>query len=347
MENLLLICLLFIPASVVFSLLEVNQSILFIIAVISLLPLAHFIGKATEAISLQTNPTVGGFVNATFGNIIELIISLIAINIGLIDLVKASIVGSIIANILLLIGLSMFFGGLKFKEQQFNTTAAGVSSTMLLISVFGLAIPSIYTLTHSDVPLQLLSDIVSIVLAMMYVLGLVFAFFTHKHLFDPIDQYIQYHVKPPYPVRKALIILLLSIIAVVFESKLLVHSVEVASAQLGLTQLFIGIVIIPIVTNLAEKLAAVRMAMKNNIDLSIEIGTSSAVQIALFVTPILVLFSHFLNSGFTLIFPPFRVIAMVFAVMIVNYLSSDGRCNWLEGAQLITVYLIMAITFFF
>ncbi len=346
-DRLFFCFLFFIPLSVFLFLVDASESALFVIAIISLMPLAHFIGKATESISLLTNPTMGGFVNATFGNIIELIIALFAINAGLIDVVRASIIGSIISNLLLLIGLSMFFGGLRFKEQIFNTQAAGVSSTMLIIAVVGLSIPTLYTATHENVVIQPLSDIVSVILALIYILGLVFSFSTHKHLFDPVEEFHRHHVKIYYSAKTALVVLLVSLFAVIFESKLLVNSIEHASVTLGLSKLFIGVVIIPIITNIAEKIAAITMAIKNHIDLSIEIGTSSAIQIALFVTPLLVLFSQFLNTSFTLVFPIFKLITMLFAVMIVNYLSSDGRCNWLEGAQLITVYLIIAITFYF
>lgn len=346
-DRLFFCLLVFVPVSAILHFLAVSESIQFVIAVLSIVPLAHFIGKATESISLLTNPTVGGFVNATFGNIVELIIAIFAINVGLVDVVKASIIGSIISNILLLIGLSMFFGGLRFKEQVFNTQAAGVSSTMLIIAVVGLSIPTLYTQTHENVVVLPLSEIVSIVLALIYLLGLLFSFSTHKHLFDPVEEFHRHHVKIHYSARKAGAILFVSLLAVLFESNLLVSTIEHASVALGINKLFIGMVIIPIVANVAEKIAAITMALKNHIDLSIEIGTSSAIQIALFVTPILVFFSQFLNTSFTLVFPIFKLITMLFAVMIVNYLSSDGRCNWLEGAQLITVYLIIAITFYF
>jgi len=346
-DRILFCFLIFIPISLFSSLMGGGDSTLFVLAILSILPLAHFIGKATESISLLTTPTAGGFVNATFGNIIELIIALFAINAGLVDIVRASIIGSIISNLLLLIGLSMLFGGLKYKEQMFNTQAAGVSSTMLIIAVVGLAIPTIYTYMHENVIIQPLSDIVSLLLAVIYVLGLLFAFSTHKHLFDPVEEFHRHHIQIPYSFRKAFVVLFFSLLAVVFESEFLVSSIEKASSELGLRQLFIGVVIIPVVTNIAEKIAAITMALRNHIDLSIEIGTSSAIQIALFVTPLLVLFSHFLNTSFTLIFPLFKIITMLFAVMIVNYLSSDGRCNWLEGAQLLVVYFIIAVTFYF
>ena len=347
-DKIMLSYLLFIPVSILAVLIGASDPILFILSIFAIIPLANFIGKATESIALLTNSTIGGFVNATFGNIIELIIALFALNAGLVDVVKASIIGSIISNLLLLIGISMFFGGLKYKEQNFNTHAAGVSSTMLIIAVVGLSIPSLYTSTHQNVVIEPLSDIVSIVLAFIYILGLIFSFFTHKHLFDPIEEFHNHNIKIPYTFQKAIIILFVSLIAVIFESELLVHSIEKASVAFNLSQLFIGVVIIPVLTNVAEKIAAVTMAMKNHIDLSIEIGTSSAIQIALFVTPLLVIISQFfMTTKLTLIFPVFKLITMLFAVMIVNYLSADGRCNWLEGAQLITVYLIIAITFYF
>jgi len=339
----------FIPISWFFALFTTDLTLTFITSIIALIPLARLIGYATKEIALQVNPAFSGLVNATFGNAIELIIAFFALSNGLITLVQASIVGSIIGNILLLIGLSVFVGGTKFKEQKFNKTSVGVSSTMLIIAITGLAIPTAFALTStpSELQVQELSEIVAIVLATTYIAGLVFSFITHKDLFDASDEIKATKEKSTLSIKNAAIILLFTTIVVAFESDFLVRGVEAAAANMGLTQMFIGVVLIAIVTNIAEKATSIYFSLQNKIDISIEIGLSSAIQIALFVVPILVIISHFLNFKFSLIFSVFEVIGMFLAVMIINHLSADGKCNWLEGIQLIAVYLIIITAFYF
>ncbi|VVB76060.1 Sodium/calcium exchanger protein [uncultured archaeon] len=347
-NRIFLALLLFIPLSWYFAFTG-NSMLTFITSILAIIPLARIIGHATKEIALQANPTFGGLINATFGNVIELMIAFLALSKGLIDLVEASIIGSIIGNILLLIGLSLFVGGLKHKEQKFNQNSVGVSSTMLIIAIAGLAIPTAFSLTGhaTGAQIQIISEIVAVVLALTYIAGLIFSFKTHKHLFDASDDIKAAKEKPTISMQKAALILLIATIAVAFESEFLVSQVEQIALSIGITQMFIGVVIIAIVTNIAEKANSVHFAIQNKIDLSIEIGLSSAIQIALFVVPVLVLVSHFLNYQFTLIFSVFEIIAMFLAVMIVNYLSADGKCNWLEGIQLIAVYLIIITAFYF
>ncbi|MBI2136778.1 calcium/proton exchanger [Candidatus Woesearchaeota archaeon] len=347
--------LVFIPISIALKVSSYNNTLLFVTSILALVPIARYLGKATEQISIQTNNTIGALLNATFGNIIELIIAILAISRGYFELVQASIVGSIMGNILLLVGLSIFFGGLKFTEQRFNKQAAGVSSTMLIISVVGLSVPTLFAYLPAIRGAQprlesilILSLLLSGILALVYIAGLLFTLFTHKHLFDITDEYTEEHIKPEWTRRFAAIVLFVFIIFAALESEFLISTISHASESMGLSQTFIGIVIVAIITNIAEKSAAVTMALRNKISLSIEIGTSSAIQIALFVVPILVFVSTFiLHKPFTVLFSFFQIIAMIFAVMIVNYLSSDGRCNWLEGLQLISVYLILAVAFYF
>jgi len=305
-------------------------------------------GYTTKEISLQTNPTVSGLFSATFGNAIELIIAILALNAGLIQVVQASIIGSIIGNILLLVGLSIFTGGLRFKNQRFNNETIAVSSTMLIIVVAGLAIPSVYdVLTPGDPQIPILSSAVAAVMAMIYIAGLIFSLRTHKDLFDASDEIKATLEKPTMSRKQAGLILALTMIVVTVESQILVGTIEHAAASIGLSQMFIGLVVIAIITNIAEISTAVHFSVKNKLDVSIEIGLSSAIQIALFVVPILMLISQVFNFGFSLVFTPFEILAVMLAVFIVNYLSADGRCNWLEGAQLISVYTIIAIAFFF
>ncbi|MFA6089166.1 MAG: calcium/proton exchanger [Candidatus Woesearchaeota archaeon] len=341
--------LIFVPISWLSAYIIHDQTLTFIFAIIALIPLARIIGYSTKEFSLQTNPAWGGLINATFGNMIELFIAILALSRGLYHVVQASIVGSIIGNILLLIGLSVFFGGLKYKEQKFNKDSIGISATMLIIAIAGLAIPTVYALTVDTTPreIQLVSDAVAIVLAITYIAGLVFSLITHKHLFDASDEIKATKEKPTITKKTAILYLCLTTIAVAIESELLVGQIEHVAISLGITQMFIGAVIIAIVTNIAEKTTAIHFALENKLDIALEIGLSSAIQIALFVVPILVVVSDIMNYNFSLVMSLFQIISMLFAVMIVNYLSADGKCNWLEGVQLLSVYLIIAIAFFF
>jgi Ca2+:H+ antiporter len=342
------IFLLFIPISIFSALVIQNDTFTFITCILAIIPLARILGYTTKEISLQSNPTVSGLFSATFGNAIELIIAIIALSAGLVEVVQASLIGSIIGNILLLVGVSIFAGGLQYKNQRFNNQTIAVSSTMLIIVVAGLAIPSIYAVLNPHDPHnQTLSSAVAVVMALIYLAGLIFSLRTHKDLFDASDEMKASAEKPTMSRRLAALILLIVICVVSLESELLVKTIEQAAITMGISQMFIGIVVIAIITNIAEISTAVHFSVENKLDVSIEIGLSSAIQIALFVVPILMLISQVFNFGFSLVFTPFEILAVIIAVLIVNYLSADGRCNWLEGAQLISVYLIIAIAFFF
>jgi Ca2+:H+ antiporter len=340
--------LLFIPISLFSALVIQNDTLTFVTCILAIIPLARILGYTTKEISLQSNPTVSGLFSATFGNAIELIIAIIALSAGLVEVVRASLIGSIIGNILLLVGVSIFAGGLQYKNQRFNNQSIAVSSTMLIIVVAGLAIPSIYAILNPvDPHNQILSSAVAVVMALIYLAGLVFSLRTHKDLFDASDEMKASAEKPTMSRKLAALILLIVICIVSLESEFLVKTIEQAAVTIGISQMFIGIVVIAIITNIAEISTAVHFSIENKVDVSIEIGLSSAIQIALFVVPILMLVSQIFNFGFSLVFTPFEILAVIIAVLIVNYLSGDGRCNWLEGAQLISVYLIIAIAFFF
>ena len=340
--------LVFIPISLLLYLFTKEESLIFLTSVLAIVPLARIMGYSTKEISLQTNPTVSGLFSATFGNAIELIIAILALRAGLIQVVQASLIGSIIGNILLLVGLSIFTGGLRFKNQRFNNETIAVSSTMLIIVVAGLAIPSVYNvLTPAGPHIQTLSSAVAVVMALIYLAGLFFSLRTHKDLFDASDEIKATLEKPTMNRRLAALILFITILVASVESQLLVGTIEHAAHAIGISQIFIGLVVIAVITNIAEISTAVHFSVKNKLDVSIEIGLSSAIQIALFVVPILMLISSVFNFGFSLVFTPFEILAVMLAVLIVNYLSADGRCNWLEGAQLISVYSIIAIAFFF
>jgi len=341
--------LLFIPISIILYFFTQEDTLIFLTSILAIIPLARIMGYSTKEISLQTNPTISGLMSATFGNAIELIIAIFALQAGLIEVVQASIIGSIIGNILFLVGISIFAGGMRYKIQHFNNETIAVSSTMLIIVVAGLAIPSVYYfLTPQNSPhIQLLSAAVAIVMTLIYIAGLVFSLRTHRDLFDASDEMKATHEKSTMSRRLAGLILLLTIIVVSVESEVLVGTIEHAAKAIGITQMFIGLVVIALITNIAEISTAIHFATENKLDVSIEIGLSSAIQIALFVVPILMLISSVFVFNFSLVFPPFAILAVMLAVLIVNYLSADGRCNWLEGAQLISVYCIIAIAFFF
>jgi Ca2+:H+ antiporter len=345
--HILDIFLLFVPISAAFYYLNVNAVLTFIATAAAIVGISHVIIETTGIIAQRASSTISALINATFGNVFEFFIALFALRAGLVDMVKASIIGSIILNVLLLIGLSMLFGGLKYKEQTFNKESAGLSSTMLIIVVAGLVLPSIYSLLV-DNPTHTLSLSVSIVLGIVYLLGLLYTLVTHKHLFTvergapPTAQY------RPWPMPVAIILLLVAVGLGSYESSLLVNTITEHINDIGVNQLFLGLVVIAIITNLPEHVSAIVFARQNNMTLSLEIGMSSALQIALFVAPVLVLVSSSLTGvPLNLEFSPFSMAALVMTAMIANYISTDGICHWVEGAQLIAVYILIAIAFFF
>lgn len=307
------------------------------------MPITNYIARSTQQLSIRTSTIVGSLLNATFGNAIEFMIAILAIQAGLIELVKASIIGSIIVNILLLIGLSMLFGGFKYREQTFNKDSIGVSSTMLLIAIAGLALPTIYSVLTGKLPI-VMSYAVSVTLGITYLLSLAFVLFTRRHLFTArrdVDEAIIWSR------NQSIIILLIAIILAGFESHILVGVIEPLVEVTGLNQVFFGVVVIGIITNIPEHLAAISYGLRDNITLSLEIGMNSAIQIALFVAPILVFVAPLVGGEMTLAFTPFQLAALILTVLIINYIGSDGVCNWLEGVQLVAVYIIIAIAFFF
>ncbi|MBI4200146.1 MAG: calcium/proton exchanger [Chloroflexi bacterium] len=339
--NLLLV---FVPVAVGLDLVRVSPILVFGVALLALIPLAVLLSKATEHLSVRTNPTIGSLFNATTGNIIEILIALFAIRAGLLAVVKASITGSILVNVLLLIGLSVFIGGFRYKEQEFNRKAVGIASSMLLVAITGMAIPTVFGLTSRQ-PAESLSLAISLALGVIYVLSLVFTVFTHKGVFV-VDRVADDETHP-WSVPKAFGVLVLGTVAAAVLSEVLVGVIEPVSQRLGLTQAFIGLVVIAIVTNIAEKIAAVTYALKGKIDLSLNIGMNSATQVALFAVPILVLLGFLLGQPLNLVFSPYEMVAMVVSVIILNHIAADGDCNWLEGAELLTVYLLVITTFYF
>lgn len=338
--------LIFIPISIIGEFMHLPPTVMFVLAALSIIPLAGLMGEATEEISFYTGPKIGGFLNATFGNATELIISFFALKAGLFDVVKASIAGSVIGNILLVLGASMLFGGLKHKNQTFNKKVIEVSSSMLLFAVIGLCIPAIFTHTIDPKLLNTryegLSIVVAIIMFAIYILSLVFSFFTHKDIYS-IDHEEEGSAK--WSLKKSIIILAIATMLIAIESEFLVSGVDSITATLGLSEFFVGIILIPIIGNAAEHSTAIVMAMKNKMDVSVEIAVGSSLQIILFVAPVLI-FLSLLFTPMSIVFNQFELVSLIVSVLIVNRFASDGESNWLEGVQLLSVYLIIAAGFF-
>jgi Ca2+:H+ antiporter len=339
--------LLLVPVSVLLYYLHAGAMVTFVFLALSIVGISHVIVETTGILAHRVSNTISALINATFGNAVEFLVAIFSLKQGLVELVKASIVGSIVLNVLLLIGLSMVFGGTKYKEQRFNKDSAGVSSTMLIIAVVGLVMPSMYNLLTGQ-PAHAMSLSVSIVMGVVYVLSLFYTLFTHKHLFVvEREPQSQSHYRP-WPVPVAVVFLVAAIAVAGYQSDLLVKTIEPLINNMGFSQTFLGLVVIAILTNIPEHVSALSFARKNNITLSLEIGMSSALQIALFVVPVLVLLSAPLTgNALNLEFSPFSLVALVMTAMIANYISADGICHWLEGAQLIAVYVLIAIAFYF
>ena len=337
----------FIPVSIACYLLHATPVISFFAAAAAVVAISHLMVEATGIISQRVSSTISALVNATFGNAIEFMIAIFALRAGLVTMVKASITGSIILNVLFLIGLSMVAGGMKYKEQRFSKDSAGLSSTMLIIIVVGLAMPSMYSILVGK-PAQDMSIAVSVILGIIYLLSLFYTLVTHKHLFVVKRDAPQSGTYRPWPFRAAIGILLVSAVVAGFESSFIVNTINPLIDTLGITQTFAGLVLIALLTNIPEQISAAKFARMNNMTLSLEIGMSSALQIALFVVPILVLLSSTL-TGHTmdLVLSPFELISLVMTAMIANYISADGICHWLEGAQLLAVYALIATAFYF
>ena len=358
--------LVFAPIAVALEFAHANHIILFVIAVIALIPLAKLIGDSTEHLATHYGPTVGSLLNVTFGNAAEIIIAIVAISAGLLDLVKASITGAIIGNILLIFGLSVVVGGFRFKEQKFSRENIGFQSSMLFLAIIGLAVPTImaYTvLPPSEHPgeIQLLSDSLAIILIIVYILGIIFTFFTHKHLFVQPEEPATAAGNGAQPAaaahdddhhghwskKKSFILLAANMAGVIVVSEILVGSVEATGEELGFGELFVGAIIVGIVGNAAEHSSAILLARKGKMELSIGIAAGSGTQIALFVVPILVFAGIALGQPFSLVFTLFELAVIFLAAIILNLIVHDGRSNWFEGVMLTAVYVIIAIGFFF
>lgn len=316
----------------------------FFLSALAIVPLAKFLGESTEELATHTGPALGGFLNATFGNAPELVIGFFALRAGLLDVVKASITGSIISNLLLVSGTAILAGGIRYKRLQFNRTAALANSSMLILAVIALVIPAIFVqATHVNAATgQHLSDLVAVFMLLLYGANLIFTFFTHSHLYT--EDVGQYEAK--WSISTDITVLLATTLATAWLSSILVTAIRPTIVHLGWTQLFIGAVVIAIIGNVGEHTSAISMAVKKRMDLSLQISIGSATQIAMFVMPLLVLMSLPLHHTMDLVFNIFELITIMLAVYVTKTVVEDGETHWLEGAQLLTAYIIIATAFF-
>ena len=356
-DTIFLVLLGFLPVSIAAHFLDWGSTTVFLTAGIAIVPLAAYMGNATEEIAVVVGPNLGGLLNATFGNATELILAFIALKAGLVEVVKATITGSIISNLLLVMGFSMLLGGLIYKEQDFQPTAARLNASSMNLAVIAILLPTAVEYTSSGIgekTLQQLSVAVAIVLILVYGLTLLFSMKTHSYLYDVGVADIEGVEGESLEADKESVnlpfwlgVLLVVTIAVAIESELLVDSLEEATSNLGLTALFTGVILLPIIGNAAEHFTAVSVAMKNKMDLSVSVAVGSSMQIALFVAPVLVIAGWVIGQPMDLNFNPFELVAVAVAVLIANSISSDGNSNWLEGSLLLATYTILGLAFFF
>jgi Ca2+:H+ antiporter len=350
-SNWLLLLLVFVPAAVVLELVHAGGLAVFIASALAIVPLAALMGRATERLAERLGEGVGGLLNATFGNAAELIIAIAALRAGLHDLVKASITGSIIGNILLVFGLSALWGGSRYETQRFNPTAASLGSTLLVLSGIGLVVPAIFhgfaRLVEPAVE-RTLSLEISVVLMATYALSLVFTLKTHRHLYvGGGDAALAAHEAPP-SITKALLLLGGATAGVALMSEFLVGAVGEAAAAFGMNEVFVGVILVAIIGNAAEHSTAVLLAGKNRMDAAISIAVGSSIQIALFVAPLLVFLSYAVGpQPLDLVFTPLEVLSVAIAVGIMAFISHDGESHWMEGVQLLAVYIILGMAFYF
>tara|TARA_Y100000588_G_scaffold314080_1_gene341543 strand:+ start:1616 stop:2740 length:1125 start_codon:yes stop_codon:yes gene_type:complete len=358
-ETKLNILLLAVPVTVYFNYIEQDSSLAFFSSLVAIMPLAFLMGRATEEIALRTSESIGGLLNATFGNAAEMIIALLLIysayqevdpevQMFYIHLVQASLIGSILGNLLLVMGLAFVWGGIHFPEQKFSETQVSSNGSLLLLSMIVLIIPTVF---HSSVggevgddALQNLSHIAALILLLIYGMFLYFQFRSHVHLFATDGSH---HEEPEMTQRDAAILLVVATVLVSWMAEILVHSVESAADDMGLPHLFIGVILLPLFGNAAEHFTAVSVAAKDKMDLSFAISMGSSTQIAVFVAPMMVVFAWFLGVPLTFEFGMIETVSAFLAVLIVNSIASDGKSNWLEGAMLLASYAVLGAAFLF
>jgi Ca2+:H+ antiporter len=343
--------LLFVPTAIALDLLQPSPLLIFIASALAIAPLASVLGESTGILAAYSGPAVGGILSATMGNATEMIIAFFALRAGHINVVKASLSGSIIGNLLLVLGLSIVAGGLRNPVQRFSRTTSSMNSTTLMIAVAALVMPAVFNLTlfgtlqHRDVNLQNLSLWTSGVLIALYLLNMLFVFRTHRASFDAQHQSAE--GSPKTSRGQAVVSLGLATVLIAGMSEILVEQIAPVTKALGMTELFVGVIVVALVGNAAENSTAIIMARRNKMDVSMAIATGASTQIALFVAPVLVFLSVVVGHPMTLVFNGFEIAAIILSVLIVEMISSDGETNWFEGAQLLAVYAIVAVAFYF
>ncbi|KAI9311593.1 calcium/proton exchanger [Dichotomocladium elegans] len=353
--NLLLV---FVPIALIISALGAPSTVVFSLNFMAIMPLAKLLGFATEELALMSGPTIGALLNATFGNVVELILGVIALKDGLIRVVQASVMGSILSNILLVLGFCFLCGGLSRKEQRFSMTAAQTSSSLLALTTLSLLVPAAFSSTtaddnESEIGILNLSHGTAIVLLVVYGLSLYFQLKTHRALYDDDNASLatEDEEEEEEVPQTSTLFSMLSLVAVAglvsVHADFLVGAIEGVVDSWHINETFVGIILLPIVGNAAEHVSAVTFAMKNKMNLSINIAISSSLQIGLFVTPVLVIAGWIFGQPMTLFFENFETVTLFASVLIVNYLLQDGRSNWLEGALLLASYAIIALAFWF
>jgi len=337
--------LVFVPVSLLARLLD-QPVLLFVTAALAIVPLAGLIGRSTEQLAIRAGPRLGGLLNATFGNLTELIVAVLLVAGGDLVIVKATLIGSIVGNLLLVLGLSFLAGGIGRDEQRFSAGSAGVHSSSLVLAVAGLLVPALLVLTTPSLGFigkEVVSGGIAAVLILVYVAALAFTQVTHSHLFRVPQQ----DEVASWSLPLALAGLAGAALLVVGESELLVGSLRPAIGALGVPPLFVGLVLIPVIGNAAEHAAAVRFAMQDKLDVTLEIAVGSSTQVAMFVAPLLVFISLALGRPMDFVFTGFEVAMVALATLSVTVASLDGRSNWLEGVQLVGAYLVIALAAFF
>ncbi len=348
----------FIPVAIVLDHTGASEALVFVTSAVGIVPTAALMGRATEELASRSGPGIGGLLNVTFGNAPELIIAMFALGEGLHEVVKATLIGSIIGNILLVLGASMLVGGWGRQEQRFSATSASVQSSMLLAATAAFAMPAVFQLVGGEgLPtvgpelfefgstIEVLSGLLAGVLIVIYAAGLYFSLVTHRDVFNPT---YEQEGSWGWSVRTSVLMLAIAGVAVAVMSEVLVGSIGAASETLGLSEFFIGAIVVAIVGNAAEHWVAVLVARKDKMDLSVNIAIGSGAQVALFLTPVLVLAGFFIGpTPMPLVFNGFEIGAMILAVLIANFVSHEGRSTWFEGVQLLAVYVMLAIVFSF
>jgi Ca2+:H+ antiporter len=353
-----LVLLIFVPLSIAADLLHWGETAIFFTSALAIVPLSIWLSTATEKVAVVTGPSIGGLVNAIFGNATELIISLVALKEGLIDIVKASITGTLLSDLLLLMGIAMLAGGIRYKEQKFQPILAQVNGSSMTLAVTAIALPTLVINTSNvvdTVAIRNLSLVAATVLIIVYGLTLVFSLGTHSYLYDigladeePAE--ISPDSTPTNPRSKLFFwvaVLLASTVAVAFESDLFVDVVDSETSRIGLTPLFTGVILLPLISDVAAFVMMVRLSIKNKMDLTVATATGDSLLVALFVAPVLVFVGQLIGQPIDLNFNPFQVIAVAIAVAITNLITFNGRSNWLDGSLLLATYIVLGVAFYY